>query len=81
LLKLRLFRGGYLWAMAIKRKLARKAVKTTAKHTAHGTASKLKRDPARAGTLLGIGAAAGLLVGWVVGRSNGGHSPLGASAR
>ena len=35
--------------------LARKAVKTTAKHSARGTASKLKRDPVRAVTLLGVG--------------------------
>ena len=33
----------------IKTILARKAVKSTARHTAHGTASKLKRDPLRAG--------------------------------
>jgi len=36
---------------AIKKTLARKAVKSTAKHTAHGTASKLKRNPVRATTL------------------------------
>jgi hypothetical protein len=53
--------------MALKTMLARKAVKTTAKHTAHGAASKLKREPVRATTLLGlgalIGAAAVLLLG------------------
>lgn len=61
--------------MAIKQKLARKAVKTTAKHTAHGTVSKLKRDPARATTLLGAGALVGILAGWIVGRSGSGERP------
>jgi ferric-dicitrate binding protein FerR (iron transport regulator) len=71
--------------MAIKQKLARKAVKTTAKHTAHGTVSKLKRGPARAGALLGIGALLGLFVGWFAGRSGGAgdtgtaHAPVEAA--
>lgn len=55
--------------MAIKQKLARKAVKTTAKHTAHGTVSKLKREPARASALLGAGALVGVFLGWAVGRA------------
>lgn len=54
--------------MAIKQKLARKAVKTTAKHTAHGTVSKLKREPARATTLLGAGLLIGAFVGWAASR-------------
>ena len=54
---------------AIKKTLARKAVKSTAKHTAHGTASKLKRDPVRATTLLGIGCLAGGLGGWLLART------------
>jgi hypothetical protein len=54
--------------MAIKRKLAGKAVKSTAKHTAHGTVSKLKREPARGLTLIGLGILAGALVGWLLGR-------------
>ncbi|HET7444096.1 MAG TPA: hypothetical protein VFJ57_05500 [Solirubrobacterales bacterium] len=54
--------------MAIKHKLARKAVGTTAKHSAHGTVSKLKRDPARAMTLLGAGLLIGALLGWAVAR-------------
>lgn len=49
--------------MALKNKIARKAVKTTAKHTAHGTASKLKRDPLRTTTLLALGGAVGLILG------------------
>lgn len=61
--------------MSIKQKIARKAVKTTAKHSAHGTASKLKRNPVRATTLLGLGAAAGLLAGWLLGRSSGSPEP------
>lgn len=61
--------------MAIKQKFARKAVKTTAKHTAHGTVSKLKREPARASALLGAGALIGIVVGWIVGRSSDGAQP------
>ncbi|MGN6257025.1 MAG: hypothetical protein ACTHN3_04640 [Solirubrobacterales bacterium] len=53
----------------IKNTLARKAVKATAKHSARGTASKLKRDPVRAATLLGLGGALGALAGWMAGRS------------
>jgi len=53
----------------IKNTLARKVVKATAKHTAHGTASKLKRDPMRAATLLGLGGAVGAAAGWIAGRS------------
>jgi ElaB/YqjD/DUF883 family membrane-anchored ribosome-binding protein len=61
--------------MSIKQKIARRAVKTTAKHTAHGTASKLKRTPVRSTMLLGLGAAVGLLAGWFLGRSNGDPEP------
>jgi ferric-dicitrate binding protein FerR (iron transport regulator) len=57
--------------MSVKTKLARKAVKTTAKHTAHGTLSKLERKPMRSVTLLALGAAFGGLVGWLIGRSGG----------
>ncbi len=46
---------------AIKNTLARKAVRATAKHSAHGTASRLRRDPVRAMTLLGLGGAIGAL--------------------
>jgi hypothetical protein len=48
---------------AIKKALARKAVKSTAKHTAHGTASKLKRNPMRSTTLLLIGLLTGVAIG------------------
>jgi hypothetical protein len=58
--------------MAIKQKLARKAVKSTAKHTAHGAVSKLRRKPPRAVTLLGLGVLAGVLLGWLLARSGGG---------
>jgi hypothetical protein len=54
---------------SIKRKFARKAVKSTAKHTAHGTASKLKREPVRATALLGLGGLLGGLVAWALARS------------
>lgn len=57
--------------MSVKTKLARQAVKTTAKHTAHGAASRFARKPFRTITLLVIGAALGGLVGWLVGRSGG----------
>lgn len=57
--------------MSVKTKLARQAVKTTAKHTAHGTASKFTRKPLRSVSLLAIGAALGGLIGWLVGRSGG----------
>jgi hypothetical protein len=60
---------------SIKKVLARKAVKTTAKHTAHGTASKLKREPLRATTLLGIGSLVGAFAATAWGsRRLGAHS-------
>lgn len=55
---------------AIKKNLARKAVKTTAKHSARGTASKLKRDPFRAVTLLGVGGVIGAFAGFMLGRGS-----------
>jgi hypothetical protein len=58
--------------MSVKTKLARQAVKTTAKHTAHGALSKFERKPFRSVTLLAIGVALGGLVGWLIGRSGGG---------
>jgi hypothetical protein len=61
--------------MSVKTKLARQAVKTTAKHTAVGTASKFARKPFRSVTLLTIGVLAGALVGWLIGRSGGGDNP------
>ena len=54
---------------AIKKTLARKAAKSAAKHTAHGTASKLRRDPLRAVTLLGLGGLVGAMAGWMAGRN------------
>lgn len=54
---------------SIKQTIARKAVKATAKHSARGTASKVKRDPVRAVTLLSVGGLAGALAGWLLGRS------------
>jgi hypothetical protein len=58
--------------MSVKTKLARQAVRTTAKHTAHGAASKITRKPMRSASLLAIGIAIGGLVGWLIGRSGGG---------
>lgn len=53
----------------IKRKLARRAVRSTAKHTAHGTTAKLKREPMRSAALLGIGGLVGVSIGWLLGRN------------
>lgn len=55
---------------SIKKTLARKAVKSTARHTAHGAASKLKREPLRATTLLALGSLLGGLATWLVARSS-----------
>jgi hypothetical protein len=63
---------------AIKSTLARKAAKAAVKHTAHGTASKLRRDPVRAATLLGLGGALGATVGWMAGRSATGAASAGS---
>jgi hypothetical protein len=64
--------------MSIKRKVARKAAKTTAKHTAHGATSKLRRDPVRSTALLGLGAAVGIAAGWLLGRAGGANpEPVG----
>lgn len=54
--------------MSVKNTLARKTAKVAAKHTVHGTASKLKRDPMRTATLLGLGGAVGAVAGWMAGR-------------
>jgi hypothetical protein len=66
--------------MALKTTMARKAVKTTAKHTARGTASKLKRDPMRTATLLGLGALIGAAMVWLLGRLGGSDSTDYAAA-
>lgn len=60
--------------MSVKNTLARKAAKTAVKHTAHGTASKLKRDPMRTATLLSVGGALGAVAGWMAGRTTGAAS-------
>ena len=61
---------------AIKKTFARKAAKSAVKHTAHGTASKLKRDPMRTATLLGIGGALGAAAGWMAARSAAGTASV-----
>ncbi len=61
-------RTGYLADMsAIKRTATRKAAKAAAKHTAHGTVSKLRRNPLRTATLLGLGGIIGGAAGWFAG--------------
>lgn len=59
-----------------KKTLARKAAKAAAKHTAHGTASKLKRDPVRAATLLGLGGVVGAAAGWMAARTAAGTASV-----
>jgi hypothetical protein len=60
---------------SIKQTLARKAVKSTAKHTAHGASSRLKRKPLRTTTLLAIGCAVGVVADRLVGRMAAGPAP------
>jgi ferric-dicitrate binding protein FerR (iron transport regulator) len=54
---------------SLKSRFARKAAKAGAKHTAHGAASKLKRRPLRAGTLLLVGGVFGAAGGWLAARN------------
>ena len=65
--------------MALKSMLARKAAKTTAKHTAHGTTAKLKRKPLRTTTLLGLGALFGAAATWLLGRLGGSGEASGTA--
>lgn len=60
----------------IKKTLARQAVKTTARHSARGTAAKLKRSPVRAVTLLSLGGALGAFAGFMAGRSTAGAASV-----
>jgi hypothetical protein len=53
---------------SLKSTIVRKAAKSGAKHTARGTASKLKRRPLRAGTLLAVGGGIGAVSGWAAAR-------------
>jgi hypothetical protein len=62
---------------SLKSRFVRKAAKSGAKHTAHGAASKLKRQPMRAGTLLAIGGALGFLAGKL--SSSATHAPPGTA--
>ena len=48
---------------SIKSKAVRKAAKVGVKHTAQGTASKLKRSPMRTTSLLALGGVLGFLAG------------------
>jgi hypothetical protein len=65
---------------AIKKIVARKAAKTAVKHTAHGTVSKLRRDPVRVVTLLGLGGTIGAVAGWVAGRAAAGAPSASSSS-
>ncbi len=53
---------------SLKSTVVRKAAKAAAKHTAHGTASKLKRNPVRTTTLLAVGGGLGAVTGWAAAR-------------
>jgi hypothetical protein len=55
----------------LKRLIGIKAAKATAKHSAHGFASKAQRKPLRSASLLGAGLAVGLGAGLAAGRSLG----------
>lgn len=48
---------------SLKNKTIRKAAKATARHTANGAASKIKRRPARGAALLALGGVLGFLAG------------------
>jgi len=67
---------------SMKKAAAGKAVTWTARHTAHGTASKLKREPVRASTLLGLGCLLGAAAGWALSRAcaSGPAAPAGGPA-
>ncbi|HKF82131.1 MAG TPA: hypothetical protein VKB23_04130 [Solirubrobacterales bacterium] len=64
---------------SVKKLVARKAAKSAARHTAHGTLSKLKRDPVRAATLLGLGGVIGAVAGWTAARTANGTAPVSSS--
>ncbi len=51
-----------------KKYAGRKAVKATVRHSIRGTASKVRRQPPRVITLVGIGAVLGAIAGWLLGR-------------
>jgi hypothetical protein len=55
--------------VSVKKALARKAAKATVRHSAHGAASKLRRDRVRTATVFGFGVAIGALAGWMAGRA------------
>lgn len=48
--------------------IRRKSAKAVAVHSAHGTISKLRRRPARTGTLVGLGMTLGTAIGFLLGR-------------
>ena len=60
---------------SMKGKLARKAVKSTAKREARSATAKLQRKPLRTTTLLAIGVVAGMIIGVLVGRATDGGAP------
>jgi hypothetical protein len=61
----------------IKKTATRKAAKAAARHTARGATSKVKREPLRAVTLLGLGGAMGAVAGWMAARTAAGSASAG----
>lgn len=55
----------------LKRLIGIKAAKATARHSAHGLASKAQRKPLRSASLLAAGIALGLGAGFAAGRGLG----------
>jgi hypothetical protein len=53
---------------SIQKRIGRKAVKATARHSVRGLGSKAQRRPLRSATLLTVGSVVGLLTGWFAGR-------------
>ncbi len=59
---------------SMKGKLARRVIKSTAKHSARRATSTLQRKPMRTTTILAIGVGAGVVIGVLVGRANDGEA-------
>ena len=55
-------------ANSVGKRLGRKAVKATIRHSVRGVVSKYQRQPLRSTTLLGVGGAVGVAAGWIAGR-------------
>jgi hypothetical protein len=54
----------------LQRKVGKKAVKATTRHSIRGLGSKAKRQPVRSATLLSAGGAVGAVAGFLAGRKS-----------